>query len=191
MRQVTLVVIDAIRNIVEILFLIWVQVLAPLKRVDRLKGFAKCDLITYRPRKINSAELRVGLRKDLGKEGHIATLRLFKVSSSLNPLEYLRPCLAVETRKYKCLGSKHSRSRPTLFENSEPSYEGFLHLAAIDAFGPLATARRHIGIVVKYICWVILRLELAQAAIVFRTVCQTHTISRVSRNEIGETWPVV
>jgi len=94
MRQVTLVVIDAIRNIVEILFLIWVQVLAPLKRVDRLKGFAKCDLITYRPRKINSAELRVGLRKDLGKEGHIATLRLFKVSSSLNPLEYFRPCLA-------------------------------------------------------------------------------------------------
>jgi hypothetical protein len=89
MRQVALVAIDAIRNIVEILFLIWVQVLAPLKRVDRLKGFAKGDLITYRPRKINSAELRVGLRKDLGEEGHIATLRLFKVSSSLNPLEYL------------------------------------------------------------------------------------------------------
>jgi len=53
MRQVALVAI----NIVEILFLIWVQVLAPLKRVDGLKGFAKCDLITYRPRKINSAEL--------------------------------------------------------------------------------------------------------------------------------------
>ena len=67
MRQVALVAIDPIRNIVEILFLIWVQVLAPLKRVDGLKGFAKCDLITYRPRKINSAELRVGLRKDLEK----------------------------------------------------------------------------------------------------------------------------
>ena len=53
---VALVAIDAIRNIVEILFLIWVQVLAPLKRVDGLKGFAKCDLITYRPR-INSTEL--------------------------------------------------------------------------------------------------------------------------------------
>jgi hypothetical protein len=47
MRQVALVAIDPIRNIVEILFLIWVQVLAPLKRVDGLKGFAKCDLITY------------------------------------------------------------------------------------------------------------------------------------------------
>jgi hypothetical protein len=92
MRQVVLVVIDAIRNIVEILFLIRVQVLAPLKRVDRLKGFAKSELITYRPRKINSAELRVGLRKDLGKEGHIANLRLFKVSSSLDPLEYFRSC---------------------------------------------------------------------------------------------------
>jgi hypothetical protein len=57
MRQVALVAIDPIRNIVEILFLIWVQVLAPLKRVDGLKGFAKCDLITYRPRKINTAEL--------------------------------------------------------------------------------------------------------------------------------------
>ena len=69
MRQVALVAIDAIRKIVEILFLIWVQVLAPLKRVDGLKGFVKCDLITYRPRKINSAELRVGLRKGLRKEG--------------------------------------------------------------------------------------------------------------------------
>ena len=47
MRQVALVAIDPIRNIVEILFLIWVQVLAPLKRVDGLKGFAKCDLITF------------------------------------------------------------------------------------------------------------------------------------------------
>src|SRR5260370_40124286 len=82
MRQVALVTIDPIRNIVEILFLIWVQALAPLKRVDGLKGFAKCDLITYRPRKINSAELRVGLRKDLRKEGHIVTLRRFKSSSS-------------------------------------------------------------------------------------------------------------
>jgi hypothetical protein len=99
MRQVALVVIDAIRNIVEILFLIWVQVLAPLKSVDRLKGFAKCDLITYRPRKINSAELRVGLRKDLGKEGHIANLRLFKVSSSLNPPEYFRSCRGHEFQK--------------------------------------------------------------------------------------------
>jgi hypothetical protein len=89
MRQVALVAIDAITNIVEILFLIWVQVLAPLKSVDRLKGFAKCDLITYRPRKINSAELRVGLRKDLGKEGHIGTLRQFRLLSSLNPPEYL------------------------------------------------------------------------------------------------------
>src|SRR5271165_4785547 len=87
MRQVALVAI----NIVEILFLIWVQVLAPLKRVDGLKGFAKCDLITYRPGKINSAELRVGLRKGLRKEGHIVTLRRFKLSSSLNPLEYFRP----------------------------------------------------------------------------------------------------
>ena len=99
MRQVALVAIDAITNIVEILFLIWVQVLAPLKRVDRLKGFAKCDLITYRPRKINSAELRVGLRKDLGKKGHIVTLRLFKVWSSLNPLKYFRPCQAFEVRE--------------------------------------------------------------------------------------------
>ena len=65
MRQITFVAIDANRNIVEILFLIWVQVLAPLKSVDRLKGFAKCDLITYRPRKINSAELRVGFRNGL------------------------------------------------------------------------------------------------------------------------------
>ena len=56
MRQVALVAIEAIRKIVEILFLIWVQVLAPLKRVDGLKGFAKCDLITYRPR-INRTEL--------------------------------------------------------------------------------------------------------------------------------------
>ena len=96
MRQVALVAIDPVRNIVEILFLIWVQVLAPLKRVDGLKGFAKCDLITYRPRKINSAELRVGLRKDLRKEGHIVTLRRFKSSSSLNPLEYFRPCQALE-----------------------------------------------------------------------------------------------
>jgi hypothetical protein len=72
-RQVALVAIDAIRNIVEILFLIWVQVLAPLKRVDGLKGFGKCDVITYRARKINSAELRVGLRKGLRKEGHIVT----------------------------------------------------------------------------------------------------------------------
>jgi hypothetical protein len=96
MRQVALVAIDAIRKIVEILFLIWVQVLAPLKRVDGLKGFAKCDLITYRPRKINSAELRVGLRKGLRKEGHIVTLRRFKLSSSLNPLEYFRPCQALE-----------------------------------------------------------------------------------------------
>src|SRR5260370_39296865 len=94
MRQVALVAIDLIRNIVEILFLIWVQVLAPLKRVDGLKGFAKCDLITYRARKINSAELRVGLRKDLRKEGHIVTLRWFESSSSLNPLEYFRPCPA-------------------------------------------------------------------------------------------------
>ena len=99
MRQVALVAIDPIRNIVEILFLIWVQVLAPLKRVDGLKGFAKCDLITYRPRKINSAELRVGLRKDLRKEGHIVTLRRFKSSSSLNPLEYSRPCQAFEVRE--------------------------------------------------------------------------------------------
>jgi hypothetical protein len=96
MRQVALVAIDAIRKIVEILFLIWVQVLALLKRVDGLKGFAKCDLITYRPRKINSAELRVGLRKGLRKEGHIVTLRRFKLSSSLNPLEYFRPCQALE-----------------------------------------------------------------------------------------------
>ena len=44
MRQVALVALDATTNIVEILFLIWVQVLAPLKRVDGLKGFAKCDL---------------------------------------------------------------------------------------------------------------------------------------------------
>ena len=51
MRQVALVAIDPIRNIVEILFLIWVQVLAPVKRIDGLKRFAKCDLITYRPRK--------------------------------------------------------------------------------------------------------------------------------------------
>jgi hypothetical protein len=29
----------------------------PLKRVDGLKGFAKRDLITYRPQKINSTEL--------------------------------------------------------------------------------------------------------------------------------------
>ena len=57
MRQVALVAIDATTNIVEILFLIWVQVLALLKRVDGLKGFAKCDLITYRSRKINSAKL--------------------------------------------------------------------------------------------------------------------------------------
>ena len=70
MRQVALVAIDPIRNIVEILFLIWVQVLAPLKRVDGLKGFAKCD--------------------------HIVTLRRFKSSSSLNPLEYFRPCQALE-----------------------------------------------------------------------------------------------
>ena len=89
MRRVALVAIDAMTNIIEILFLIWVQVLAPLKRVDGLKGFAKCDLITYRPRKINSAELRVGLRKDLGKEGHIGTLRQFRSLSSLNPPEYL------------------------------------------------------------------------------------------------------
>jgi len=54
---VALVAINAIRNIVEILFLIRVQVLASLKHVDGLKGFAKCDLITYRPRKINSTEL--------------------------------------------------------------------------------------------------------------------------------------
>jgi hypothetical protein len=73
MRQVALVAIDAIRNIVEILFLIWVQVLAPLKRVDGLKGFAKCH--------------------------HIVTLRRFKLSSSLNPLEYFRPCQAFEVRE--------------------------------------------------------------------------------------------
>jgi hypothetical protein len=51
-RKFTLVAIDANRNIVEIQFLIWVQVLAPLKRVDRLKGFAKCGAVTYRARKI-------------------------------------------------------------------------------------------------------------------------------------------
>src|SRR5260370_6705947 len=96
MRQVALVAIDPIRKIAALLFLIWVQVLAPLKRFDGLKGFAKCDLITYRPRKINSAELRVGLRKGLRKEGHIVTLRRFKLSSSLNPLEYFRPCQALE-----------------------------------------------------------------------------------------------
>ena len=92
MRRVALVAIDAITNIVEILFLIRVQVLVPLKRVDGLKGFAKCDPITYSSRKINSAELRVGLRKDLGKKGHIANLRLFMVSSSLDPLVYFRSC---------------------------------------------------------------------------------------------------
>jgi hypothetical protein len=70
-RQVALIAIDAIRNIVEILFLIWVQVLAPLKRVDGLKGLAKCD--------------------------HIVTLRRFKLSSSLNPLEYF--CQAFEVRE--------------------------------------------------------------------------------------------
>ena len=111
MRQVALVAI----NIVEILFLIWVQVLAPLKRVDGLKGFAKCDLITYRPRKINSAELRVGLRKDLRKEGHIVTLRRFKLSSSLNPLEYFLPCQAFQVRElgdgasFTCLFCKADR----------------------------------------------------------------------------------
>jgi len=99
MRQVALVAIDAIRKIVEILFLIWVQVLAPLKRVDGLKGFAKCDPITYSSRKINSAELRVGLRKGLRKEGHIVTLRRFKLSSSLNPHEY-RPCRAFRVREF-------------------------------------------------------------------------------------------
>jgi hypothetical protein len=99
MRQVALVAIDAIRNIVEILFLFWVQVLAPLKRLDGLDGFAKRDVITYSPRKINSAELRVGLRKGLRKEDHTVTLRRFKLSSSLNPLEYFRPCQAFEVRK--------------------------------------------------------------------------------------------
>jgi hypothetical protein len=89
MRRVALVAIDAITNIVEILFLIRVQVLAPLKRVDGLEGFAKCDPTTYSSRKINSAELRVGLRKDLRKEGHIGTLREFRSLSSLNPPENL------------------------------------------------------------------------------------------------------
>jgi hypothetical protein len=98
MRQVALVAIDANRNIVEILFLIWVQVLAPLERVDGFKGFAKCDLITYRPRKINSAELWVGLRKGLRKEGHIVTLRRLKLSSSLN-MEYFRHCQAFRVRE--------------------------------------------------------------------------------------------
>ena len=65
MRRVALVAIDAITNIVEILFLIWVQMLATLKRVDDLEGFAQCDVIAYHPRKIDSAELRVGLRKGL------------------------------------------------------------------------------------------------------------------------------
>jgi hypothetical protein len=89
MRRVALVAIDAMTNIIEILFLIWVQVLAPLKRVDGLKGFAKCDPITYSSRKINSTELRVGLRKGLRKEDHIGTLRQFRSLSSLNPPEYL------------------------------------------------------------------------------------------------------
>ena len=65
MRQITFVAIDANRNIVEILFLIWVQMLATLKRVDDLEGFAQCDAIAYHPRKIDSAELRIGLRKGL------------------------------------------------------------------------------------------------------------------------------
>ena len=54
--------------------------------IDDFKGFAKFDVITYRPRKINSAELRVGFRNGLRKEGHIVILRRFKLSSSLNPL---------------------------------------------------------------------------------------------------------
>src|SRR6516165_8747378 len=83
MWRVALVPIDANRNIVEILSLIWVEVLAAFKRINGLKGFAKCDVITYRPRKINSAKLRVGLRKGLRKEGHSVTLRRFKLSSSL------------------------------------------------------------------------------------------------------------
>ena len=65
MRRVALVAIDAITNIVEILFLISVQMLATLKRVDDLEGFVQCDVITYRARKIDNAELRVGLRKGL------------------------------------------------------------------------------------------------------------------------------
>src|SRR5262249_504251 len=99
MRRVALVAIDAITNIVEILFLIWVQVPAPLKRVDGFKGFAKCDPIAYSSRKINSGEVRVGLREGLRKEGHIGTLRQFRSLSSLNRRNIYWPCQAFEIRE--------------------------------------------------------------------------------------------
>ena len=79
----------------------------------------------------------------------------------------------------------------TLIENS-PKRSGpahikrdSYHLGAVDVFGSLSTDRWDIGIVVEYICRIILRLQFAQAKVVFRAVCRTHAVSLVSRNEIG------
>jgi len=43
----------------------WMSRATPESPIDDFKGFAKFDVITYRPRKINSAELRVGFRNGL------------------------------------------------------------------------------------------------------------------------------
>ena len=56
----------------------------PESPIDDFKGFAKFDVITYRPRKINSAELRVGFRN--GLRAISSSYERFKLSSSLNPL---------------------------------------------------------------------------------------------------------
>jgi|SRR6516165_5979359 hypothetical protein len=62
----------------------------------------------------------------------------------------------------------------TLIENS-PKRSGpahikrdSYHLGAVDVFGSLSTDRWDIGIVVEYICRIILRLQFAQAKVVFR-----------------------